>query len=630
MRVLKFEDLLNVLSTTEYKTTIVLSALLKASDKTIRNRIKELNDELKNHGAHIKSKQKFGYILVIDDEEKYNQFKYRDNTGRMPVTSDERVQFILAFLLNQTEYVKIDHLCEFLFVSRNTLIADIKKAEGIFDHYHLSLERKSYYGIKLTGDEFSKRACIIDCFVKKNMLLDHDAESMKRMKKVGQILREMTEEQALEIAEVEFENIVKYITISISRVKHGFHLHLSKKDIRIGINDIFFRIANRIIKKIEDEFSLCYEKEETEYLAIQLSVKMEVDGIQPNTVISADIDQTVQQILDYIYETMKLDFRGNLELRIAMGQHVASLDIRIRYHIPFTNPQKEEMKSMYPLAYTLSNAACAVLNARYHVELDEEEICYLALHFALILEKREKVIQKKNIVMVCVSGNETSRLLAYRYRKIFGEYIGKIYESTILKLKQFDFRKNQIDYVFTTVPLNFEVPVQVIQTNLFPTRDEIERYRGILEQSDRSFLYKYYKSELFIPCLPAETREEVIQKMCGHVNRYYPLPEKFYDSVMKRENACHTDFGNLTALPHPAESITTFDFVCVAILEKPIWWECNDVQVVFMVALSADVDDNIQEFFEATMNLLVDPKGISQLINEPDFDKLMSLFSPSR
>lgn len=625
MKILKSKDILNILSTTEYTTAAVLSAALKVSDKTIRKRIKELNDELSDFGAHIESKQKYGYILIVDDEEKYHLVYQAEDTNKIPTTLDERIQYILAFLLTHVDYIKIDNLCDFLYVSRNTITADIKKAEAVLEMYHLHLERKSNYGIKLIGDEFNKRACIVNSFIKKNILLVNDTEGIKRMKKVEQILLEIVERESFEISEIEFENIVKYITISISRVKHGFSLNLSKEKVAAGINDVFYKIAKNIIRRVEKEFSISYCKDEIKYLAIQLSVKLDTNEMQRSLVISADIDEIVKQILDYIYDTMKIDFRRNLELRVALSQHMISLNIRIQYHIPLKSPQGGGMKFAYPLAYALSAAASVIVNEKYQTELDEEEISYLAIPFALILEKQENMIQKKNIIIVCVSGNETSRLLAYRYKKIFGEYIANIYECTILKLKQFDFQKYRVDYIFTTAPIDFEVPVQVVLINLFPSRDEIETYRGILERNDSSLLHKYYKRELFISRLQAKTKEETIWKMCEHIEAYYRLPAEFYHSVMKRESVCSTDFGNFTALPHPAETVTSFNFVSVAVLEKPIWWERSEVQVVFLVSLSVDVEDDIQEFYQATMNLIVDSKRIQKLIREPGYDTLLSL-----
>ena len=199
----------------------------------------------------------------------------------------------------------------------------------------------------------------------------------------------------------------------------------------------------------------------------------------------------VDEMLEYVYKITKMDFRDNMELRMALNQHMVPLLVRVKYNIPLKNPERLQIKSEYSLAYTLAATATTVINAKYHTDLNEDEICYLAIHFALAQEKIGHKIQKKNILIVCVSGKGSSQLFMYRYKEAFGKYIKHIYESTVYNLKNFDFKKNKIDYVFTTVPIEFNIPVPVFRVSLFLNRTEINTYSNMFEMGDINFLKKY-------------------------------------------------------------------------------------------------------------------------------------------
>ena len=125
-----FEQLLAKLSETEYHTAEEIAASCGIGEKTVRKRLRELNDSLKSYGAEIISKQHYGYLLDVYDREAYNQFLlYTSSQEQIPTTSEERVLYILALLLNHEDYIKLENIGEFLYVSRNTVTADLKKVE---------------------------------------------------------------------------------------------------------------------------------------------------------------------------------------------------------------------------------------------------------------------------------------------------------------------------------------------------------------------------------------------------------------------------------------------------------------------------------------------------------------------
>ncbi len=149
----------------------------------------------------------------------------------------------------------------------------------------------------------------------------------------------------------------------------------------------------------------------------------------------------------------------------------------------------------------------------------------------------------------------------------------------------------------------------------------------MFESGDRSAILNYYSTNLFIPNLKAKSREEVISLMCQHIEHFGILPEGFYEAVLQREELGQTDFGNLVALPHPYNVFSEHSFATVAVLDEPILWKNNMVQVVFLLSIGSKEDPQLEEFYQKTSNLFFDEIAIQKLIATPAFETLVEILS---
>src|SRR5699024_8105726 len=115
------------------------------------------------YGIHIEALRGKGYVLETENKEALHNFlkSYSDDIStRIPKTSEERTHYLLETFLFSTQYIKINDLCEELFVSRSTLQNNLNSVRDILKKYDLFLEQKPHYGIKIEGKESSIRFCI--------------------------------------------------------------------------------------------------------------------------------------------------------------------------------------------------------------------------------------------------------------------------------------------------------------------------------------------------------------------------------------------------------------------------------------------------------------------------------------
>ena len=203
------------------------------------------------------------------------------------------------------------------------------------------------------------------------------------------------------------------------------------------------------------------------------------------------------------------------------------------------------------------------------------------------------------------------------------EYIEKIYVCNLYELENFPFEK--VDYVFTTVHISSYVPVPILEIGSFLQDNDIDRVRKLFVRESKDFLQKYFKKELFFTDVEGKTKDEVLKNLCRKVEQEKGLPETFTASVLKREELTPTDYGNLVALPHPERAFQERAFVAVAGLKEPIFWFRQKVQVVFLTAIGREEDENLQQFYEATTDLILRPADVQNLIRHPDYDRLIQL-----
>lgn len=614
MNVKYIKEILSSLSADSYITAEALSKQLNVSEKTIRTKVKEINYELQKFNIKIESKPRYGYKLICDN---YDSFKSIDLISNINNDMDYRIRIIFKYLIElDSGYIKSDDICDSLDISKTTLTNILKIMEYNLKYHNLKLERRPNYGIKLIGNEFDIRNFII-C----NYLNDFLYENNMNDKLIGIIINFLNKHE-IKFSEINLENFIQYINVSINRIKNNKFICNSENDI---IKDIAeeIKLSEELIKQIQNEIDIEFNDTEVLFIAIHIASK-NLFSINKNynSVIQDKFSDIIDKMLDMVYKNLKIDLRNNFNLILLLNQHMIPLDIRIRYNIFQKNPMLNDIKNNYSLSFLLASESAAILKDYYNKDISEDEIGYLALLFQIGLEETVESINKMNILIVCGSGKTTSNLLVTKYRKEFNDYIENIYAADLIGLKDFDFSK--VDYVFSTVPINLKLPIPIVYISNFLKSDDIINVKNTFESLNRNIILDYYKEEMFTTDIKGDTKEEVIKNICEEIKKYKSIPDNFYELVMKREQLAETDIGNLVAIPHPIEVVTKDTFVYVAVLDKPILWQKNNVQVVFLISVSNNNDD-LKNFYEYTINFLLNENSVKKLIDNKTFDNLIFL-----
>lgn len=632
------------------------SAQLGVSTRTLRKYVARANESLSG-SAVVELIRGEGYRLRVLDQESLDAWIAAQDGGHACLackTSEERVNYLLNDLLMRNDWIKLQELSQALFVSKSALSGDLKKVEERLRPYDLVLEKRSHYGIRVTGGEMSRRLCLanaaidassatgasgvtggLNTLVLKNFVGGGSLQNNEAvLDAIAVCVSEVAEAQHLTINAAAFQNLLVHIVIALIRISNDCYVPIEDSRLQRIVATHEYRAAEDIAQRIDALTSISLPQEEVAYIAIHLAGKQTIYQTpdESSLVISDEVWQVVSDMLDRVWRVFRFDFRNDLELRMNLARHIQPLSVRLRYNLKLKNPMLDDIKARYPLSFSIAVDASTVIAEAYGAPLSHDEIGYVALAFELALERSKTETVKKNILVICASGAGSARLLEYQCRREFGDYIDQIQTCDVMGLDKVDF--STIDYAFTTVPLNRELPVPVREVSCFLDPVEAERTRAVLRKEMRrpsALSADYLGRDLFFPHLTCTSKAEVLDFLIARAEESRDVAPNFRELVFAREERMPTAFGNNIAMPHPLEVASRDAFVCIGLLDEPVVWgaEGEEVRAVFLAGFSFDEDGSARTFLDSFAGVLVDPQAIERLVTEQTWEAFADVLGAS-
>lgn len=603
------------------------------SDRTIRTYVKKLNAALEPE-AHIHKRRGGGYFLKIVDYDAYRSIRDDASNGGLkpiPSSSEGRVDYLLNDLLSRVDWITLDDLSENLYVSRNAISGDLKRVEAQLARFDLKLDRRPHYGIRVSGSEMSRRLCLANITLDK--LAEHresDSQNQVTLDTIAACVNEVISEEGFQINSAAYQNLLVHIAVAIWRIREQCYVPLEAEHIEKLRSAREFAVAGCVALGIEKAFDIQLPEEEVAYIAIHLAGKQSLYA-NPNSgdeglVISDEVWDVVTEMLECIWDSYHFDFRGDLELRMNLARHIVPLAVRLKYRMHIDNPLLADIKERFTLAYSMALDSSVILAEHYGSRLSDDEIGYIALAFALALERQKSEAPRKNILVVCASGQGSAKLLEYRYRQEFGALVEKIVTCDASHIDSIDM--TGIDYVFTTVPLHRALPVPVREVSFFLDADDMHDVREILAGANvTGDLAPYFSADLFVSDIVAADKNEVISILCEQAAAFRSVPDEFKQLVMRREDLAQTSFGNQVAMPHSVKAVTDETFVCVGLLREPVEWNGQAVRAVFLVSVSKAKDKKLDRFYRSMAKMLTSKEAIQELVDNQRWGTVVKLLN---
>ncbi len=615
-------QILDILRQDSYISSQELAKQMNLSDRTVQTLIKRINENSADYGAKVTAKKRYGYRLEILEPEIYAKRKKLLACAaqkNVPDTPEKRMAYIIIRLLDEKGYVKLEQLCDELYVSKSTIASDMKNAKEILHRFSLSLESKPNRGICIRSTELNRRRCLA-WMLKQSEEGQEGLEIGALKNEAEKIVDDLISEEHFEISDISRKNLVLHLCIAVRRIQNGCQLPENAFGCR-SFDEESRRLAQKVIRWMQLTFLLEPGRGEEDYIALQLSCKRVVrrGGTPQNLVLDQQTQDIADEMILRVWEEFGQDFRGDFELRMNLCLHLVPMRSRMRFGFPAENPLLEEIKLEYPLAFEMAAVACAVMADQYWTGVSEDETGFVALLFALALEKKRSQTQK-NVLLVCGSGKGSTELLRLKLQREFEGTIGNIEVCSLGQLEKADF--SQIDYVFTTVAIDQIIPVPIVEMSWFLREEEMKEIRQRFEKHERISFRRYFSPQLFFAGIRARTKAEVLEFLCGRVVADGLCQPELLELVMAREALGRTTYGNAIAMPHPVRSVSQETFIAVGVLDRPVDWDGTQVRLVFLISVSITKNRSLDDFYKGITRLFTSRQMIDRLTESPSFETL--------
>ena len=621
----------------EYLSANQLAEKYGVSTKTVYQDIDKLNDffdegELKSRIVKVPRK---GIKLSADEER--NQIHSlllvnKHESGVQDFSPEYRESELIKRLFINQEDLDIYDFAEEMYVTESTVHRDIDKLEKNLGQFDLKIRIK-HDQLFVDGDEWNIRKALQSYVIQ--------AQSLGREEKIERFFSEKDIEICYE---------------AISRLSQKYHHQFSeeysclllveclvfKKRTENNncltertsnlINDLnhlevyFFsgELLESIINKSFSEISP-YEIEAMAYslLAYGFSIQS-ADYIQ-------NIEHQVNELINKVSNLLSLDLSKDNHLKLMLSNHISKMIFRLRNQIYITNPALEEIKKQYSSLFNVIWIAIRGLSKYYEINISNEELAFIVIHFQLAIEK---IVKPLNIVVICQNGIATSELIMSKLHKIF-DSDAKITNINARELDFYDL--SNIDLIISTIALP-EVKVPVIEVSPILTKDEIESIRSFYSEhmtdnytlmrtslDGRKFNLESLQTLIKKPSLIRETvksKKECIEKMireCDATNRRI---KEFKESILERETLGSTSVYTGVALPHCDPRFVEQSELIVMTLDKPINWGKNNVKLIILIAVAENDIPIFKDSLIALYSVIENQELMNELVQLENGDEI--------
>lgn len=612
-----------------------LSSLLNITDRTIRSDIQAINEIMKEHGAQLKLKRKAGYYIEINDQEKYNTFliaikKEKSNNPELD-SSQDRIKYLLNILLYSDEYMSLDDLADNIYVSKNTLQNYIKTLKNIFSKYNLEYISKTNVGVKIIGNEDDKRKCLVEnvlSFNFQNYVTGFTKDEYTLFEGIDldllkQIISSKLKKAQIKTNDFNFKNLVIHFALMISRIQFDCYINTNNS---IIIDDNYTDFINDIADEIEHSFNITISEGEKKYLYCHLVANTQLNDLADN---DNKIKELVEELLNSIYLDYNFDLRNDEILSHDLFLHFKSILNTKSFALNKRNPLLNTIKTNFPLAFDITLTCTAKIFNKPPYILTEDEIGYVSLHIGAAIERCfSGSLQNKSVILVCGSGQATTRMLEARLNVFFKDKITIVRKASYNEFINYTKRELlNIDFVISTIPLKSDY-IPTITVDFALNNQDIEAISKFLTSISLNKMKKsnkFFDKNLFIHLDEIDSKESLLKKMCQLMEEQNIVDSNYFDCVMERENLAKTNMNEVFALPHPMRLCAKDTKVAVAIIDKPLtWYKQDTVQIIFLLAIKQGDQQDIEHLYDIFIEIVNNPKLQQSIIHSHNYDSFIN------
>ncbi|WP_062515668.1 BglG family transcription antiterminator [Halobacillus sp. KGW1] len=384
------------------------------------------------------------------------------NGNDLIISEENRPLMIYLYTFIKQEPISGYHFQLLLNVSKNTALADVKKAREWCLEWNVEFVYKRMEGYHLQGAEMDKRRFALYCL---DYLLSQPLGREIIDRTLGAWHKEEMVEETTSIMEAFLDRWQTIRLVRSRKVEMVYHLVFMRT--RSRKDDLLYTSEEKRVLEEEHIYpaaeELAFELfpegpgEDVYFTAVQLLTSQG----EVNSDAHPLLMEMGKKIVAAFEKNTLLPIENKASLIQSLFNHLVPTYYRLMFDIPLINPMKEVIKGEYGELFQFVRRSLKPLAEWTGKQISEAEIGYFTLHFGGYLERdrREKPEDVKALV-ICSNGVSSSIMLRAQLKEMFpavqfsrahtADSIGSVPPSSY-------------DLIFSTVALTSIKPVFLVK-----------------------------------------------------------------------------------------------------------------------------------------------------------------------
>lgn len=589
----------------DYLSANEIANYLNVSNRTVRSDIKYINSELvKELIVSVKGR---GYKM---NRTLYSVEQLAEIVTAYTNKESEMLLKIGYQLLMHQQPMTVDRLENDFGLTRSEVNDYLKRIQSWCTSFDINVNISKKKGITVNGNEMNIR----------NAILHLNQLSTKHQTVEQFILNEIPEAHIQMIFQIIKNNLSDYqIQTSDIRIRQLL-IHLiiifkrnNDNDASWVVDEESQIIAQHCIDEINRKLAYGLSDETAKLFSFFISYYFNKYDLGLEKVfVKSYIDRMIYQM----EKSVGVNFTKDKALRDNVYSHFSRTYLRIAKNVYINNPLTEDIKKHYPFVFNALYETVNHLSKDAKINLVEDEIAFLALHFQSSIDRNEK--NRFNIVITCYYGLGISSLLEAKIANL-DDRIHVIDTLKLENVSQYDF--SGVDALITTHFIDkFQVPdtLQVMEVSPLFSNEDANKIQSFIRHKQNPVLNQ---DELAAIQFDVHSDKQelteasyVFEQAQIIFGDNHSVSEKYIQSALEREKFSSTFIGNGISIPHGDPEKVLKSHVVIFKNMQGFGWKQNRAKLVFFLAIAEQDIPAMKKIIHTIANL-----------TENDVDQLLVL-----
>ena len=437
-----------------------MEGVLQCNKRTVMIDIQKVNEMLMSLKLPTITVQ--NDLIITPDISITNLLKHIDMKSKDYVFQEERIDMLIFYIILCSDYISNLHLQDFLRMSKNSILADLKEVKSILKKYELQLIYSRDKGYYIEGNSNKIRE-LLEISIGNLITLVCGRNILSYIfNECNLIYREDLFLNSLKIVSDKYQLIFIAEKIDTVAILMAVFNEYSLKEPYIKNTENFEKIIEtpllRLLIDIEEQFPNL--SKEREFLLSRLAGCVQGDlNINPEPEIIKIMDKIILQVK----VNTGLEFPETFQFRKNLYAHLYPAFYRQIFDISLKNPLTNQIIKEYNYLFALIKRSLKPLEESTCKKISNDEIAYFTIHFGGYLEniQKESITEKIVGMVICPNGISSSLILRTELKQIF-----PMIEFYTMSFN--DYKKNlgnqKVDMIFSTMSIEVDRPLFIVKT----------------------------------------------------------------------------------------------------------------------------------------------------------------------